>query len=184
MTPPRFAAVGVVVTDMARSLEFYRKLGLEIPAESDTAPHAEAILPGGVRLLFDTVETVLSFDPDWTRPDGTQMGLAFECESPAAVDKTFAEMVGAGYTGHLAPWDAPWGQRYSSILDPDGNGVDLFAPVPEQVHAAIRKDALIFSCRGRSDPRHRVRYARRPLPVHGPRIARYGRGSISSLRSR
>ena len=42
----------------------------------------------------------------------------------------FAELVAAGYDGHLEPWDAFWGQRYASVRDPDGNGVDLFAPLP------------------------------------------------------
>ncbi|HWF79810.1 MAG TPA: VOC family protein [Streptosporangiaceae bacterium] len=36
-------------------------------------------------------------------------------------------MVGAGYEGHLEPWDARWGQRYAIVKDPDGNAVDLFA---------------------------------------------------------
>ncbi|PSL04539.1 glyoxalase/bleomycin resistance protein/dioxygenase superfamily protein [Haloactinopolyspora alba] len=130
MSTPRFAAVGIVVADMSRSLAFYRALGLDIPAEADNAPHAEANLPGGVRLLFDTEETVRSFDPDWKRPDGAQMGLAFECDGPAEVDKAYADMVDAGYEGHMAPWDAFWGQRYATVHDPDGNGVDFFAPLP------------------------------------------------------
>lgn len=29
----------------------------------------------------------------------------------------------------VVPFDAPWGQRYATVLDPDGNGVDLFAPL-------------------------------------------------------
>jgi hypothetical protein len=29
----------------------------------------------------------------------------------------------------LNPYDAPWGQRYATVLDPDGNIVDLFAPL-------------------------------------------------------
>ena len=40
------------------------------------------------------------------------------------------ELVAAGYHGHLEPWDAFWGQRYATVLDPDGNSVDLFAPLP------------------------------------------------------
>jgi uncharacterized glyoxalase superfamily protein PhnB len=39
----------------------------------------------------------------------------------------YAELIGAGYTGHKAPWDAFWGTRYAIVKDPDGNGVDLFA---------------------------------------------------------
>ena len=33
-------------------------------------------------------------------------------------------------TGHHEPWDAFWGQRYATVLDPDGNSVDLFAALP------------------------------------------------------
>ena len=35
----------------------------------------------------------------------------------------------AGHRSHLAPFDAFWGQRYATLLDPDGNPVDLFAPL-------------------------------------------------------
>lgn len=44
--------VGIVVEDMARSLAFYRRLGLELPPELDGEPHAEATLPSGVRLAW------------------------------------------------------------------------------------------------------------------------------------
>lgn len=125
---PRLDAIGLVVSDMAASLAFYRRLGLDIPAEADTAPHAEHTLPSGLRLLWDTEETVRSFDPDWTRPTGgDRVGLAFVCDSPAGVDSLYAGLTEAGYRGHLKPWDAFWGQRYAVVLDPDGNGVSLFA---------------------------------------------------------
>jgi uncharacterized glyoxalase superfamily protein PhnB len=39
-------------------------------------------------------------------------------------------MVAAGFSGHLEPWDAFWGQRYASLQDPDGTTVDLFAALP------------------------------------------------------
>lgn len=126
----RFDVVGIVVADMPRSLAFYRELGLEVPAEADTQPHVEVPLPGGLRLCFDTVDTILSFDPSWTKPSGGhRMSLAFACETPADVDATFARLTATGYTGHLPPWDAFWGQRYATISDPDGNAVDLFAPL-------------------------------------------------------
>lgn len=124
----RFDAIGLVVEDMGRSLAFYRRLGLEIPAAADTEGHVEATQPGGIRLLWDTVETVRSFDPEWTPPSGGQrIGLAFACDGPADVDRIYAELVGAGYEGHREPWDAFWGQRYAQVRDPDGIGVDLFA---------------------------------------------------------
>jgi catechol 2,3-dioxygenase-like lactoylglutathione lyase family enzyme len=125
---PRFDVVGLVVTDMAASLAFYRRLGLDIPAEADTQPHTEAALPGGLRLAFDTVDTIRSFDPGWASPrPGGRVSLAFACDTPAEVDAVYADLVGAGYHGHLGPWDAFWGQRYAIVHDPDGNAVDLFA---------------------------------------------------------
>jgi catechol 2,3-dioxygenase-like lactoylglutathione lyase family enzyme len=125
---PRLDLVGLVVEDMAASLAFYRRLGLDIPADADTEPHVEAPLPGGLRFAWDTVATVRSFAPEWTKPvGGNSVGLAFLCDGPSGVDKTHAELVGAGYRNHKEPWDAFWGQRYASVEDPDGNVVDLFA---------------------------------------------------------
>ncbi|MFK3984669.1 VOC family protein [Micromonospora sp. NPDC050397] len=127
---PRLNVIGLVVADMGASLTFYRRLGLQVPAGVDGDPHVEANLPGGLRLCWDTAETIASFDPGWTPPTGTpRSSLAFLCDNPAEVDSTYAEMTDAGYTGHLKPWDAVWGQRYATLLDPDGNPVDLFAPL-------------------------------------------------------
>lgn len=123
----RFDALGIVVEDMARSLAFYRLLGLEIPADSDGEGHVELNLARGLRLMLDTVEVVQSFS-DWNPPTGGhRMEMAFLCSSPDEVDKQHAAMVKAGYESHLAPFDAPWGQRYATVLDPDSNPVDLFA---------------------------------------------------------
>jgi catechol 2,3-dioxygenase-like lactoylglutathione lyase family enzyme len=121
--------IEVVVQDMARSLAFYRRLGLDIPDGADGEQHVEVALPGGLKLAFDTVETIRSFDPSWTPAAGSpRMGLAFACDSPAEVDKVYGELVAAGYEGHKEPWDAFWGMRYAVLHDPDGNGVDLFCP--------------------------------------------------------
>ncbi|MGP3922046.1 VOC family protein [Streptomyces sp. 8N616] len=128
---PRIDLIGLVVSDMAASLAFYRRLGLDIPADAETQPHVEAQLPGGLRIAWDTEETVRSFDPSWTPPQGGhRLALAFACDDPADVDRTYDALLDAGYTGHLKPWDAFWGMRYATVLDPDGNGVDLFAPLP------------------------------------------------------
>jgi catechol 2,3-dioxygenase-like lactoylglutathione lyase family enzyme len=127
---PKLDAFGIVVADMARSLAFYRRLGLDVPASADTEPHVEAALPGGLRLAWDTVETIRSFDPEWAAPNGgPRMALAFHCDSADEVDQTYIELVKAGYEGHKEPWDAFWGMRYAVVHDPDGNSVDLFAPL-------------------------------------------------------
>lgn len=120
---PRFDAIGLAVADMAASLAFYRMLGLDIPAEADTQPHAEATLPGGLRLMWDRAETPPPSGPG-------RMELAFLCDSPAEVDAAYAKLTDGGVRGSKAPWDAFWGQRYAVLLDPDGNNVALFAPLP------------------------------------------------------
>ena len=106
----RFDLIGLVVADMARSMAFYRRLGFDLPASADGEPHVEVTLPGGLRIVWDTTETIRSFDPGWKPPTGGhRMNLAFACDDPADVDSIYADLVGAGYRGHLEPFDAFWG---------------------------------------------------------------------------
>jgi uncharacterized glyoxalase superfamily protein PhnB len=55
------------------------------------------------------------------------LALAFGVDSPAKVDALFEKVTAAGHPGPLKPYDAPWGMRYATVADPDGNWVDLFA---------------------------------------------------------
>jgi catechol 2,3-dioxygenase-like lactoylglutathione lyase family enzyme len=119
-------AIGIVVSDMARSISFYRLVGLDVPETPDEG-HVDTFLPNGVRFMLDSEETVLSFRPDWRRENGNQISLAFECASPAEVDEVYGRVVAAGFEGEKEPWDAFWGQRYAQLRDPDGVGIDLYA---------------------------------------------------------
>lgn len=118
---------GLAVRDMAASLKFYRLLGLDIPTKADRQGHVEVTLPGGLRLAWDTLEVILSFNDSWEEPVGHRMGIAFLCDSPSEVDDLYEQVTAAGYESHKPPWDAFWGQRYAVVKDPDGNLVDLFA---------------------------------------------------------
>ncbi len=123
------AVIELVVADMAASLAFYRLLGLDIPAEADAERHVEVPL-GGLLLAWDLEETARSMNPSWEPPTGGhRVALAFQAESPAGVDAAYAELTAAGAHGELAPWDAFWGQRYAVLRDPDGNPIDVFAPL-------------------------------------------------------
>jgi catechol 2,3-dioxygenase-like lactoylglutathione lyase family enzyme len=123
---PQLNAIGIVVSDMERSIRFYRLLGLDVP-ETPGEGHVETTLANGTRLLFDTEEVIKSFEPEWTRQTGNQISLAFECGSPSEVDESYARMLDAGFHGEKEPWDAFWGQRYAQLQDPDGVPVDLYA---------------------------------------------------------
>lgn len=124
---PQLDAFGIVVSDMARALAFYRALGLEFPENAETEGHVEAQLGGGMRYMLDSEDVVRSFDPEWQRP--TAHGGAFRCSSPAEVDRVYGELLEAGGSPHKEPWDAFWGQRYAQLRDPDGTIIDLYAPL-------------------------------------------------------
>jgi catechol 2,3-dioxygenase-like lactoylglutathione lyase family enzyme len=120
----------IFTSDLQRSLAFYRLLGLSVP-EPDGPPHVAVELPGGNALSFDTEETIAGMHPGWAPPvsSPSRMALAFGVASPAEVDALFELITAAGHAGTLQPYDAPWGQRYATVADPDGNWVDLFAPL-------------------------------------------------------
>jgi catechol 2,3-dioxygenase-like lactoylglutathione lyase family enzyme len=123
----RLDLVGIVTRDMKASLEFYRRLELDIPEGAEDEPHAEATTPSGLRVAWDSAELIQQIDPGWTEPSGGhRIALAFLCSSPEEVDARYDELASLGH-GHKEPWDAFWGQRYASVKDPDGNQVDLFA---------------------------------------------------------
>ena len=129
---PQFDFFGVPVSDMARSVAFYRRLGLEFPEGAESEQHVEAPLPGGMRYALDAEEVIRSFDPDWQRPTGGfAAGGAFRCASPAEVAQVYSELLSAGGSSHKEPWDAFWGQRYAQVKDPDGTVIDLYAALPD-----------------------------------------------------
>jgi len=129
---PRLDFFGIVVSDMARSVAFYRQLGLEFPEGAENEGHVEAELSGGFRYALDTEEVIRSFDPEWQRPTGGHAEAgAFRCDSPAEVDQVYAELIAAGGNAHKEPWDAFWGMRYAQLTDPDGTLLSLYALLPE-----------------------------------------------------
>ena len=116
--------VGVVSADLARSVDFYRLVGIPLPdAESD---HVEVELENGMRFALDSVELMKSFG-HWKAPLGHRMGMAFNAGTPSGVNEGFQAIVDAGFDSKTEPFDAFWGQRYAQVLDPDCNPVDIYA---------------------------------------------------------
>ena len=128
---PRLDMIGLICDSIPESLKFYRMLGLEVADPEPDEPYVETTLPGGIRISWNDVEMVKQIDPEFEEPMGQRMGLAFLCDSPVGVDLLYAKILTAGFEGHKEPWDAFWGQRYAQVKDPDGNVVDLFAPIAE-----------------------------------------------------
>ena len=122
---PQLDAIGIVSADLQATVRFFRLVGLQIP--DTTEDHIDVVTPGGVRIMFDALELVKQLDPDWVKPVGRPIGLAFRCINAKEVDEVYARITTAGFRGKAPPFDAFWGQRYATVLDPDGNAVDLFA---------------------------------------------------------
>ena len=126
---PQLDAIGIVSADLKATVRFYRLVGLQIP--DTTEDHIDVTTPGGVRVMFDALELIKQLDPEWVKPAGHPIALAFRCINSKEVDEVYGRVTAAGFKGKTPPFDAFWGQRYATVLDPDGNAVDLFADLPK-----------------------------------------------------
>jgi catechol 2,3-dioxygenase-like lactoylglutathione lyase family enzyme len=117
------SAVTLLTVDMAASVAFYDALGLRVvvggvDAEFTTfrAGGSEAV-PNFVNVQLDP-----SHDPAariWGR-------VIFWVDD---VDAVHARAIAAGYVPEMEPSDAPWGERYFHLRDPDGHELSFAKPL-------------------------------------------------------
>ena len=123
----QIAAVAVSATELSRATAFYELLGFRYPPlEADTV-HIEA--DGDVRLMIDDAAFLTELHGEAPRP-GNAAGFALLFDAPAEVDAAARRVAEAGQSVVTEPYDAPWGQRYATVADPDGYRTDLFCPLP------------------------------------------------------
>lgn len=116
----QLSMLGLMVENMPAALAFYRKLGLEIPAEADNEKFVMHRMESGVTIFWDTV-FANTYDPARRKPTGGYQAMfEFFLESSAAVDAKYAELVGYGYHGRCAPVQTN-GPYAAMVDDPDGN---------------------------------------------------------------
>lgn len=131
---PVLDQLNLVVRDMEATLAFYRRLGLDIPDRAvwrtaSGGHHAEATMPSGFRLEFDSIAMAKAYNAGWCEPaGGSRCVISFSLPTREAVDERYADLTAAGYAGRQAPYDAFWGSRYAIVSDPDGNDVGLMSP--------------------------------------------------------
>ena len=122
----QLSMLGLMVEDMPRALQFYRRLGLEIPAEEDEKRFVMHRMESGVTLFWDTWFAT-TYDPSFQKStSGYQAMLEFFLGSNDAVDAMFAELVGHGYHGRMAP-EQTNGPYAAMVDDPDGNVILITA---------------------------------------------------------
>ena len=128
--PAKLDQLHIVVPDMSAAVDFYGRLGIEIP---DTMPewqahHRTAETPGDFDIDFDSMAFAAHWNGGWS-PSRTGVILDFRVAGREEVDLLYAELTGAGYAGQQEPYDAFWGARYALVEDPGGNAVGLMSPV-------------------------------------------------------
>jgi uncharacterized glyoxalase superfamily protein PhnB len=121
-----FDAIGIISENPAKSVQFYKLLGVDLKKFGET-DHYEATTASGVRLLLDSVDVIRSFEPHYKPAHGNGMTLCFKQGSAKDVDQMYATLIHAGFQSVKEPWNAFWGQRYACVADPDKNQIDLFA---------------------------------------------------------
>ncbi len=123
----RLDAIGVTSSDFGSTVNFYSLLGFSFPAFTKEDKHLEAVTKEGeVRFMIDDkklIEGMLGAAP----VPANHSAFALLCDSPLEVDAAVERVRENGFTIVKEPWNAPWGQRYAVIRDPDGYLVDLFA---------------------------------------------------------
>jgi predicted lactoylglutathione lyase len=113
--------VGLVARDLDKSLEFYRRLGLAIPAGSAEQKHVEVKMESGVTFFLNAPGRV-------EVSDSQRVIFEFYLSSRAAVDEKYTELTGFGYQSYRAPiFDTSIGVYFALINDPDGHIIMLSA---------------------------------------------------------
>lgn len=118
MTPGRpeaLSAVTIGVTDMAASCAFYDALGFEAAYGGPDAAFTSYALGA----TFLNLQLVARTARGWGR-------FIVHVDD---VDAIHARAVAAGLQPTMAPADAPWGERYFHIDDPDGHELSLARPL-------------------------------------------------------
>jgi catechol 2,3-dioxygenase-like lactoylglutathione lyase family enzyme len=123
----KLQTIGIIVKDMKNTLDFYRALGLPIAGDAFDDTNLDVDLPNGVTLGFLTEAAARHADPTFKTPVGSALNLQFKVDTATEVNATHGRLTAAGYASHAAPWDAPWGQRFARVVDPDGRIVNIYA---------------------------------------------------------
>jgi catechol 2,3-dioxygenase-like lactoylglutathione lyase family enzyme len=106
--------VTMPVTDVARAVDFYRRLGL-IQIVSSPPHYARFECPDG--------EATFSVELAERTPGAPGPIVYFECDD---LDERVAALVRAGLSFEHGPRDQPWLWREARLRDPDENLICLF----------------------------------------------------------
>jgi uncharacterized glyoxalase superfamily protein PhnB len=111
------SAVTLATHDMGRAVRFYRALGFEVAHGGEQAAFTSFRV--GTGYLNLTAE----------RPQRTWSWWGRIILHVADVDALYAHARTLGLEPEAAPRDAPWGERYFHLTDPDGHELSFARPL-------------------------------------------------------
>lgn len=117
MTVQRISAVTLAVREMARSVDFYQfRVGLEL-------------LYGGPGASFTSFRLGDGYLNLTLAPEGGWSWWGRVILYVSDVEAMHRRLVEAGLTPTTTPQDAPWGERYFHVTDPDGHELSFARPL-------------------------------------------------------
>lgn len=122
-------AITFVTADMAASCAFWQAAGLQTAYGGPDATFTSFRAGGGTFVNLSGAEAasgVAASDTLWGR-------IIIHVDSP---DVVHAALTAAGYAPHAEPADAPWGERYFHVTDPDHNEISFACPLASSDLAA------------------------------------------------
>ncbi|CAM2184236.1 VOC domain-containing protein [Paraburkholderia sacchari] len=127
MNPPvarieSLSAVTFTVSDVARSVRFYEALGFVHQPGAAVAGFASFVLGGGGG---GGVCYLNLLEGPHARFEGWGRAIFYVSD----VDAFYAQVLAAGLAPAFAPQDAPWGERYFHLVDPDGHELSFAKPL-------------------------------------------------------
>ncbi|CAD6541945.1 hypothetical protein LMG27952_03848 [Paraburkholderia hiiakae] len=114
------SAVTLTVSDIARSVPFYEALGFVQKAGPAIPGFASFELGGAAGVCYLNL---------LEGPHGAVSGWGRVILYVADVDAFYAHALAAGAKPEFAPRDAPWGERYFHLVDPDGHELSFAKPL-------------------------------------------------------
>src|SRR5436309_2630340 len=121
---PILDQINIIASDLPRSLDFYRRLGVSFPRPLENPAgemfHASSAAEAEMRLELDSPAFAPVWNSGWSRRSDLvgRVVVGFRLVTRAAVDDRFARLTGAGCRGLQPPFDAFWGARYAIVEDP------------------------------------------------------------------
>ena len=127
----RLDGFGLFVKDMGNMIRFYRDvLGFEIKENEDTS-NVYLVKDGTLFLLYGRkdFENMTGRTYEYVHGLNGHTEMALYVDTFNEVDAEFKNAVDKGATPVLEPTTEPWGQRTIRFYDPDGNLIEVGAPV-------------------------------------------------------